>query len=340
MGREPREIAITGGSGFVGRGILNCLLKKGFSVRVLARDPQKINPSRNSHDIKVVKGSLEDKAAVDELVEGVWGVIHLVGIILEQPRKGVTFESIHEQGTRQVLEAAQAAGVNRWIQMSAIGARPCMQRAGEDMRGVVVSRYHQTKWAAEQLVRESGLRWTIVRPSLIHGLGGEFMEMVKGFVSGVMPPMVPYFGRGLLGLGGGGKVEPVWVEDVVEVFARALDCEASEGEVFELGGGEVLDWPTMYRVCMDEMVCGRRKPVVAVPMWLGKGMARSVGILERLPVIGGVMEHVLPFNWDQVVMAGEDNVARFTERERITRVFDVSPKGFAEALRGYAGEMG
>ncbi len=139
--------------------------------------------------------------------------IHLVGIIEEKPSKDITFEKMHVDATRRVLDAAKAVGVERYVHMSALGTRPD-----------AVSDYHKTKWHAEELVRASGLTYTIFRPSMIHGPRGEFMKQAASWAKGKAAPFVfmPYFGFGPLGTGGSGKVQPVYVKDVAKVFVDAL----------------------------------------------------------------------------------------------------------------------
>src|ERR1700722_10557962 len=116
--------------------------------------------------VRSIPGGFFDPAAVDRAVAGCRAVIHLVGIIRENPRQGITFARMHVSATRALVTAAKRAGIKRFLHMSALGTR-----AGAP------STYHQTKWEAEQIVRSSGLDWTIFRPSLIHGPTGELMKM-------------------------------------------------------------------------------------------------------------------------------------------------------------------
>src|SRR5207249_271971 len=135
----------------------------GYSVRALGhRQPVAVHAER----VQPVRASLFDRTTLAEQMRGCDAVIHLVGIIMERPAKGSTFPLIHVEGTKAVVDAAKAAGVSRYLHMSALGTRPD-----------AVSEYHKTKYAAEQYVQHSGLDWTIFRPSLIHGPKGEFMRM-------------------------------------------------------------------------------------------------------------------------------------------------------------------
>lgn len=184
MSESPTTVALTGATGFVGRHVLAGLLEQGYNVRVLVRDASRLTVS--DPRILPVHGDLFDHGAIRRLVDEADSVIHLVGIIIEKPGHGQTFDRVHVLGTRRLVEAAKAAGIRRWVQMSALGTRPN-----------AVSSYHRTKWQAEQAVRDSGIDYTILRPSIIHGPDGEFMQMVKSFWCDRDPPFVPYFGTGL-----------------------------------------------------------------------------------------------------------------------------------------------
>ena len=283
MAKSSLCVALTGATGFVGRHVLPRLLMAGHRVRVLARDPGRL--STTDARVHCVKGDLFDVVAVSELVRGADAVVHVVGIIMENPRRGQTFERVHVSATRNLIDAAQAAGVRRWVHMSALGSRPD-----------AVSRYHHTKWEGEQLVRGSGLEYTIFRPSIIHGPDGEFMQMVKGFCCNAFPPFMPYFGAGVLGQGGAGRLQPVWVEDVAQCFSAALTNPHAVGETYPLGGPDIYNWSQLYTTCQKHLPCAkpRRKPL-AVPVWYASLLAGKPGV---------------PFNRDQVIMSQEDSVCQ------------------------------
>ena len=339
MGTQAKEIAITGASGFVGRHLLNNLLKNGYALRLLVRDPTGYNPSRAGHHITVIKGSLQDHHAVNSLVDGVWAVIHLVGIIRENPKQNATFQHIHVDATQSLLKAAQSAGVSKWLHMSALGARPTVSNTRRDTHHRPVSRYHQTKWAAEQLVRKANLPYTIFRPSLIHGPGGEFTTMAQHFVQN-HAPVVPRFGSGPFGTGDGGRIQPVYVEDVAEIFNQALTNPDAEGKDFALAGPDILTWEQMWRIFIQQLGGGKTKAILGVPSWLAAGMAKCADALTAqglLPANGKFPG--LPFNFDQVVMASQDSITTPQQNHQLQSVFNIKPKGFAESLRIYAPQL-
>ena len=308
----PTRVFLSGGSGFVGSSVLTELVTRGLNVRALVnRGTVKIE----SPKVEVVRGDLFDDTALDRAMAGCDAAIHLVGIIMEKPSKDVTFERIHVEGTRRVLEAAKRNGVRRYVHMSALGTRDGAR-----------SMYHRTKYQAEQIVQSSGLDWTIIRPSLIHGPGGEFMQMEVGWARGKKAPWVamPYFGAGLFGQARAGKLQPVYVNDVSRAFVDCLENPKTAGSIYELGGGEAMSWPAMHRLVSQKLL-GKERPTVAIPVWYAKLVAS---------LIPGSM---LPFNKDQVMMAEEDNVTG--QPDKFVQDFGWQPRPMGVALDEYIDKL-
>lgn len=307
----PASIFLTGAGGFVGAAVLRELLRRGSAVHALVnRQPPRSSDPR----VQSFPGGLFDPQAVDQAMQRCTGAIHLVGIIAEQPGKGVTFQQIHVEGTRRVLDAARRHGVQRFIQMSALGVRPD-----------AVSRYHQTKWQAEEDVRASGLDWTILRPSMIHGPGGEFMQMEAAWARGRRAPFLfmPHFGRGVLGATPGGRIQPVHVEDVARAFVDCLANRSTIHQTYELAGPDVMTWPQMHAT-VSRILRGKPKRSLGIPAWYARTLTR---IVPRA---------LLPFNRDQVIMSQEDNTADLTP---FIRDFGWTPRPFEPSLRDYAGQI-
>jgi len=309
MNDPSSPIALTGASGFVGHAVLAQLLDAGYHVRALVRDPARLGIQHER--LTFIPGNLFIQESLKGLVDGCAAVIHLVGIIEQKPRNGQTFQRVHVEGTRAVLTAATNAGVPRWVQMSAIGSRPD-----------AASTYHQTKGRAEQLVRDSALRWTVLRPSLIHGPRGDFTQMVHGFLKNWFPPFLPYFGQGVLGTKGGALIQPVYVEDCAACFVNALSRDASVGQTYDVAGPETMTWPQMYETARALLPGAGSKPVLPVPIWYARLIAGWPGV---------------PFNKDMVQMSSEDNTG---DPAPAQRDLGVTFRGFEESMRGYAQEMG
>jgi NADH dehydrogenase len=270
-----RRVFVTGATGFVGHALLHRLCAAGHVVRCLVRRGSE-KDLRGLGAIARIEGDI----LMDGLEEGMAGcdtVIHLVGIIREQRAMNVTFERVHTEGTLNVLEAAKTAGVRRYLHMSALGTRPG-----------AASRYHQTKWAAEEAVRASHLDWTIFRPSIIYGKGDGFVTMLASMVR--RAPVVPVIGSGRQ------RLQPVPVEQVAEGFAGALDLPATVKQTYEVGGPEPVTMMGLLDL-IGRALGRRRVRKVHVPLGVMNPLA---GLLHPLPGF--------PVTPDQLLMLGEDSV--------------------------------
>ena len=292
------RIFVTGGTGFVGKAVVHALQAHGFLIRCLVR-PGSEKGLRGFEAIERVPGDVLIPKDLAASMEGCAAVIHLVGIIREHPGRGITFERLHTVATSRMVETAQAAGVRRFLHMSALGTRP-------DAR----STYHRTKWEAEEIVRRSGLQWTIFRPSVIYGPGDGFVTLLARLVRRL--PVVPVIGDGTY------QLQPVPVEQVVEGFVRALTREATIGQTYELGGPR----PYSFNEILDLIgsALGKRR---VRKLYQPLGVMRPlVSALERLPFF--------PLTSDQLLMLQENNVCDPTP---FFQAFDLEPIDFPEGLR-------
>jgi uncharacterized protein YbjT (DUF2867 family) len=293
-------IAVTGATGFVGRHVVATLVRRGHTVRALVRDPRR-SIVFQSLPLQVVAGDLADAAALAALVSGATVVVHLVGIIVDAGR--ATFEAVHVEGTRRLLAAARDAGTTRWVHMSAVGAR----------NDSTATRYHRTKWLAEELVRASGIGHAIMRPSIISGPESAPIRTLARLHRWC--PAVPVFGDGRF------PTQPVWIEDVALAFARAVENPALSG-VFELGGPAVLSYEDFVRAI--GRAAGSPKPVVHVPLVVARAAARVLDLLGS----------AAPLTSDQLQMLIEGGA---TPVNAIESVFGIRPLAFEEGLRRYLG---
>jgi len=265
-------IAVTGGTGFVGRAVVTELLGHGHEVRILAR---KTPEYPSAERLSFFKGSVVTGEGLDPFLDGAETLIHLVGIIRETGSN--TFDAVHRQGTVNVVKAALRHNVQRYVHMSALGTR-----------ADAPSSYHRTKWEGEQAVRKSGLSWTIFRPSIIFGPHDAFINMLLGIMR--KTPFMPVVG------GGGNLMQPVAVEDVASSFRIAAESPRHHGRVYELGGPEVIDFKSILKITAK--VVGLKRIFIPVPMFL---IRPPVTFFQALGM-------PLPVTTDQLAMLAEDNI--------------------------------
>jgi len=225
-------ILVTGGTGFVGHDVVRELVALGYPVRLLMRHPERGNPFAHHPRVECIQGDALRPDTLPAAMVGVQAVIHLIGIISETSQ--VTYEQAHTEATRNVLAAAKQAGVTRWVQMSAIGTRPFAR-----------SRYHLTKWEAEELVRQSGLDWTIFRPSLVYGY--DERDRLLNLLRRALSWPLDFLQLRSFPLLDGGRplIQPVSVREVARCFALAPAKEAAIGRTFDLVGPVAFSWRDM-----------------------------------------------------------------------------------------------
>jgi uncharacterized protein YbjT (DUF2867 family) len=267
------KILVTGATGFVGPSIVQALRAADREVRVLAREPARA-AGLTAMGVEVVVGDVTDPASLEAAIDGCTHVVHLVAIIKGRP---ADFERVMTVGTQNVVAAAQSAGSERFVLMSALGT--------SDPPTVP---YYAAKLAEEREVKASGLEYTIFRPSFIFGPGGgalaTFMRQVK------LSPVVTVIGSGKQ------RSQPIWRDDVAEYFARAIADPVAANRVFELGGPDTVSWDELYLAIADAL--GKRRTLLHIPAGLAQAGAR---LTERLPGA--------PLSSDQVTMIeGADNV--------------------------------
>jgi NADH dehydrogenase len=309
---QHKKVFLTGGTGFVGRYVLGELVERGHDVVALVRSKETFNavfPDVDRERVRCLRASVFDRAALGDGMAGCDTVIHLVGIIMESCRSQ-SFDLIHRQSTQAVVDAATDAGVRRYVHMSALGTR-----------ANAVAQYHRSKWAAEQYVRGSDLEWTIFRPSVIHGPDGEFMELMKAFACGLIPPVMPYFGSGRA------RLQPVSVRDVAFCFVEALARAVTVGKIYELGGPKSYSWKQLYAACKRLIPGARRwKPRVGQPVLIARLLAATVMKTPLVP-------RKLKFNADQVTMSQEESVC---DHAIVESAFGIELRDFEAELAEYA----
>ena len=273
-------VLLTGATGYVGSYLLDALLARGHAVRALTRGPA---PELDGRDgVETVRGDVVDRGSLGGAFDGAEAVVHLVGIIDEAPSKGVTFERVHVDGTRNVAEAARAAGAGRFVHMSANGARP-------DGR----SAYQTTKWRAEEVVRGAGFEHLVVfRPSTLFGdPGPDHPEFAKRLWETLVKPfpVLPVFGDG------GYQLQPVHVRACADAMAEAVTRDASDGASYCVAGREQI----AYREVLRRIARGggvEPKPTAPVPVPVARLGVNTLGKAGLLPISPAQFEMLVEGN--------------------------------------------
>jgi len=267
-----QRVCIIGGSGFVGSAIALQAVRAGHQVRVACRHPERARELL-VEGVSLVKADVVDGSGLDEAVTDVDCVIYLVGLLFEKGRQ--TFDEAHVGGVRRVLDACKRAGVKQYLHMSALGA-------GD----VTDSRYAETKAAAEALVRDSGLNWSIFRPSIIYGLHDDFFNKFKAMTA--LLPVLPV-------ISGNTYFQPVWVEDVARAFVVSIGNAHVHNQSYKLGGPESYTFRELLELLLH--VLDRKRLLIPVP-----------GIAARALALFGSLAPTPPITLDQLKLLAHDNV--------------------------------
>ncbi|HEX6828623.1 MAG TPA: complex I NDUFA9 subunit family protein, partial [Burkholderiales bacterium] len=254
---EFNNVCVIGGSGFVGCHIVHLLTARGACVRVPTRNRERAKELILLPTVEVVEADVHNPSALAGLLEGMDAVINLVGI-LHEVRRG-DFQQVHAELPGKVVDAAKSAGVRRLLHMSALNAAP-------DGPSV----YLRTKGEAEQRVRESGLDWTLFRPSVIFGREDSFLNLFARLLRAL--PVVALARPGA-------RFQPVFVEDVARAFVQSLDLPETIGQSHDLCGPKVYTLRELVEY-VGRLV-GRERPIIG----LGDGLSYLQAFaMELLPV--------------------------------------------------------
>jgi len=310
------KVLVTGGTGVIGRGLIPALLKSGHDVTLLSR-----HASRECAEwpapIRGLDADIAERDSLRGTLEGIDCVVHVAGIIAEEP-PGRTYQRIHVEGTRHLVEEAERSGVRRLIAVSSLGAD----------RGR--SPYHVSKRQAEEEVRRFSREWVIVRPGNVYGPGDDvfcrFLRMVRAY------PAVPQVGRG------NQRFQPIWFEDLGVALTRCVADGTVAGKTLELAGDEIL---TPHKL-LEHFQNLTRRPVPAI--WLPAFFVRlGQRLLDALQAvlrwIGLRTSVAPPINESQLTMLLEENLVRRPEGPRLADLLDRPPTPVQEGLRRLVDEL-
>tara|TARA_B100001146_G_C16119016_1_gene407131 strand:- start:62 stop:1009 length:948 start_codon:yes stop_codon:yes gene_type:complete len=305
------KVAIFGSTGFVGSYIVSKLLSQDFIPRVLIR---KGSESKITSGSEVIYGDIQDRNSILETMEGTEAVVYNIGIIRQFPHKNLTFKELHVNGVNRCIELAKSIGVKQFILMSANGVKP----DGTE--------YQRSKWEADRILKKSGLKWTIFRPSLIFGdpCGQgrpEFCTQIRDDMLS-LPVPAPLFYEGLFSFNAGlFSMSPIHVDNVADFFVKAIAQESCNGKIYNLGGPESLTWKEIIH--QIALASKKRTWKMPVPVFAVKIAAKMLDRFEWFPVTR-----------DQLIMLLEGNVVS----DHYFDEFSITPRKFIKDNLGYLGQ--
>jgi NADH dehydrogenase len=274
-----QHVTVFGGSGFIGRHLVEHLASTGVSMRVAARHPLTTAEPPRLAQIQYVEADILDDAAVQAAIQGADTVINLVGILSQAGRQ--TFRALHEEGACRVAATARRLGVRQLVHVSALGASRTAPALAD-----------RSKAAGEAAVRAAFPEATIIRPSLVYGPDDHFFNGVAALARRL--PALPLIG------GGRTRFQPVYVEDVVAGFAAILANPGNRGETYEFGGPRVYTFKDLLA-----FVCAtiRARPLLLpVPLWAAEVLG---GLLQVFPDAPLTRDQVRLLRTDKVVSGSE-----------------------------------
>jgi NADH dehydrogenase len=277
--RRGRLVTVLGGTGFLGRRVVQHLLDRGFKVRVAARHPERAPPlfGPNEVGVEAVGADVHDEASVAVALAGAYGAVNAVSLYVQR-RGHETFRAVHVEAAARVARLSRAAGVERLIHVSGIGADPASP-----------SDYICARGEGEIVVQEAFPGATIVRPSVMFAPDDHFLTTLTSLLRTL--PVYPLFGRG------GTRLQPVHADDVAEAIARILECAVSDGHrYYELGGPRSYTYAELLRGIAHRI--GTRAWLLPLPFALWQAVAF---VSEFMPGA--------PLTRNQVALLRRDNVA-------------------------------
>ena len=290
-------ILVTGATGFVGRNVIRALHTRGKEVRCLVRTPARARAVAD-YRVAIAYGDILNPSALKEAMRGVDTVVHLVAIIREKGNQ--SFDLINRQGTEMVAQAAMGAGVKRLVHMSAIGAQD-----NPDCP------YLYSKWQGEQAVINSGMTYTIFRPSILFGVGDEFISTLAGVIKAF--PVVPVVGSGNV------RLQPISVEEMGDMISLVVDDPHFDNRTIEIGGPDHLTYDEILDIIGKTLKVRRLK--IHLPLHMMKSLIRIMEVVIPNP----------PATTGQLELLGLDNV---TDIDSMEKVFRIKPRSL-EGNIGY-----
>jgi uncharacterized protein YbjT (DUF2867 family) len=294
-------ILITGATGYIGRHLVARLVSQGERPRCLVRDTKRAAAIFPADKVELARGDTVDSASLQEAVRGIDTIVHAAFITADHKESaGNHYEDTNVRGTENLIQAAKDAGVKRIIEISGLGTK-------EDKPGS----YMQGRFLAEKMLKESGLDWTIIQPSVLFGKDAPFIKGLADLIR--TAPIVPLIG------GGKTLFQPIYVEDVVTVISKVLEDPArTSGKTYTIGGPAYYSFSQVIDILLETMHKSRIKAPAPTAL-VGIGAAMMEAVLPRPPLTKAAMT-LFSFN-------------NTTDLRSVERDFGFMPMSFSEYLK-------
>jgi len=278
------NVAVFGATGFVGSYLLEELEKNNYNPQALVRKGSE-HKIKISKKCKIILGDISNKNAIQRTLENAETIIYSIGIIREFKRKRISFNALHHNGVKNVIEEAEKHNIKRFILMSANGVK----KDG--------SKYQSSKYLGEMELINSNLNWTIFRPSLIFGDSNgreEFSAQLKREMLS-LPLPAPLFYNGLLPLNAGQfEMTPIHVKNVASFFVKSIQMDESINKTYELGGPQNYTWKEL--ICIISNAYGKNKWTIPAPVFIIRIIAFLLEGFKWFPITNGQLTMLLEGN--------------------------------------------
>jgi uncharacterized protein YbjT (DUF2867 family) len=294
-------ILVTGATGYIGRHLVARLVAQGERPRCLVRSEGRAASILPVNDVELVLGDTIRPASLETALQGVDTVIHAAFVTADHKQmSGYHYAETNVGGTTNLIRMAKAADVKRIIEISGLGTKP--DKPGSYMQG---------RYLAEKLVMDSGLDWTIIRPSVVFGKDAPFIKGLVGLIHS--SPVLPLIG------GGKTMFQPIYVEDVVSVVLKVLaEPERTKGKIYTIGGSEQYSFSEIFDLLLKAIGKSRPKLYAPTPL-VGVGAAVMEAFLPKPPLTKAAMAL---FSFDNI-----------TDINSVERDFGFTPTSFSGYLK-------
>ena len=304
------KVAIFGSTGFVGKYLLNTLIKNNHQVYALIRNGSE-NKINNVSNINIINGEINNNTSLEQTIMNCSTVIYNIGIIREFPSKGISYQKLHYEYAKKVIDKAKAFNIKHFILMSANGVK-------ENGTG-----YQHTKFLAEEYLKQSGLNYTIFRPSLIFGPpkaeDQEFCTQLRDTMIKLPIPAPLFFSHFNIFKAGNFKMSPIHIENVAEFFIKSIENSKHYMKTYNLGGLQSYNWKQI--ITNISLALRKNKWMIPAPVEFIKVVAFFFDRFKFFPITR-----------DQITMLLEGNTCNSDE---LFKDFNITPIDFSVRSLSY-----